>query len=82
MQNVSLYINSHSPVFIESIDAWAYYHDLTENTKYYLSEKSTEKEEFNNIFEVDSEELYKIYDNLGDPYDEIDDIRIRKSYEI
>lgn len=80
--NVSLYINSHSPVFIESIDAWAYYHDLTENTKYYLSEKSTEKEEFNNIFEVDSEELYKIYDNLGDPYDEIDDIRIRKSYEI
>ena len=80
--NVSLYINSHSPVFIEAIDAFAYYHDLTEFTKYYLSEKSTEKEGYNNIIHVDSEELYKIYDNLGNPYDEIDDIRIRKSYEI
>ena len=79
--NVSLYINSHSPVFIEAIDAWAYYHDLTNYTKYYLSEKSTEKEGFNNIFEVDSEELYKIYDNLGNPYDEIDEIRIKKDYK-
>ena len=79
--NVSLYINSHSPVFIEAIDAWAYYHDLTEDTKYYLSEKSKEKDGFNNIFEVDSEELYKIYDNLGNPYDDIDQIRIKKQLE-
>lgn len=79
--NVSLYINSHSPVFIEAIDAWAYYHDLTDETKYYLSEKSNEKEGFNNIFEVDSEELYKIYDNLGNPYDDIDQIRIKKQLE-
>ena len=79
--NVSLYINSHSPVFIEAIDAWAYYHDLTDETKYYLSEKSKEKEGFNNIFEVDSEELYKIYDNLGNPYDDIDQIRISKQFK-
>lgn len=79
--NVSLYINSHSPVFIEAIDAWAYYHDLTDETKYYLSEKSKDKEGFNNIFEVDSEELYKIYDNLGNPYDDIDQIRIKKQFE-
>ena len=76
--NVSLYINSHSPVFIEAIDAFAYYYDLTEDTKYYLSEKSKENEGFNNIFEVNSEELYKIYDNLGNPYDDIDQIRIKK----
>lgn len=79
--NVSLYINSHSPVFIEAIDAWAYCHDLTDETRYYLSEKSDEKEGFNNIFEVDSEELYKIYDNLGNPYDDIDQIRIKKQLE-
>lgn len=79
--NVSLYINSHSPVFIEAIDAWAYYYDLTEDTKYYLSEKSMDKKGFNNIFEVDSEELYKIYDNLGNPYDDIDEIRIKKQLE-
>lgn len=79
--NVSLYINSHSPVFIEAIDAWAYNYDLTEETKYYLSEKSRKKEGFNNIFEVDSEELYRIYDNLGNPYDDIDEIRIKKDYK-
>ena len=80
--NISLYINSHSPVFIEAIDAWAYYYDLTDDIKYYLSKKSGKKEGFNNIFEVDSEELYMIYDNLGKPYEDIDEIRIKKSYEI
>ena len=80
--NVSLYINSHSPVFIEAIDAWAYYYDLTEGIKYYLSRKSEEKEGYNTIIEVNPEELSIIYDNLGQPYDEIDEIRIKKSYEI
>ena len=79
--NVSLYINSHSPVFIEAIDAWAYYYDLTEDIRYYLSKKSERKEGYNNIIEVESEELSIIYDNLGKPYDEIDDIRVQKSFE-
>ena len=79
--NVSLYINSHSPVFIEAIDAFSELYDLQDFTKYYLSEKSTEKVGFNNIVGVDSEELYKIYENLGNPYDEIDQIRIKKQLE-
>lgn len=79
--NVSLYINSHSPVFIEAIDAFSELYDLEEYTKYYLSEKSSEKEGFNKIIAVDSEELYKIYENLGNPYDDIDQIRIKKQLE-
>ncbi len=80
--NVSLYINSHSPVFIEAIDAFSFYHDLTDYTRYYLSQKSVDKEGFNNIYEVKSDELYVIYDNLGNPYDEIDEIRVSKRYKI
>ena len=78
--NVSLYINSHSPIFIEALDAWAYYHDLSDYTKYYLSQSSEEKEGLNNIFEVKSDELYRIYDNLGHPYEDIDEIRVNKQY--
>ena len=79
--DISLYINSHSPVFIEAIDAFSELYGLQDYTKYYLSEKSNEKEGFNNIISVDSEELYKIYENLGNPYDEIDQIRIKKQFE-
>lgn len=78
--NVSLYINSHSPVFIEALDAWAYYHDLTDFTEYYLSQPSDEKEGFNDIFKVKYDELYRIYDNLGNPYEAIDEIRVNKQY--
>ena len=80
--NVSLYLNSHSPMFIEAIDAWSYYYDLTDYTKYYLSEAAADKEGLNNIFEVKYEELYRIYENLGNPYDDIEDIRINKRYGI
>ena len=80
--NVSLYLNSHSPIFIEAIDAWSYYYDLTDYTKYYLSEAAADKEGLNNIFEVKYEELYRIYENLGNPYDDIEDIRINKRYGI
>ena len=78
--NVSLYINSHSPIFIEALDAWAYYHDLSDYTKYYLSQSLEDKEGLNNIYEVKSDELYRIYDNLGHPYEDIDEIRVNKQY--
>lgn len=80
--NVSLYINSHSPIFIEALDAWAYYHDLTEFTEYYLSQSSEEKKGFNDISKVKYDELYRIYDNLGNPYDAIDEIKVNKQYGI
>lgn len=78
--NVSIYINTHSPLFIEAINAFSEYYDLDDETNYYLAEKSDENELFN-LNEVKSSELSKIYDNLGKPYFAIDQVRLEKELE-
>ena len=78
--NVSIYINTHSPLFIEAINAFSEYYDLDDETNYYLAEKSDENDLFN-LNEVKSSELSKIYDNLGKPYFAIDQVRLEKELE-
>ena len=76
--NITIYINSHSPMFIEAIDTYSEYYDFEEYVNYYLSEK-IEEDENNVIFKkIPTDELYKIYDNLGDPYDYLDEVRLSK----
>lgn len=74
--NITIYLNSHSPFFIEAIDAFAEFYDMQNDVNYYLSEfNGAGKYDFNKI---ESDELYKIYDNLGDAYDLIDQLRLEK----
>ncbi len=68
--NVTLYINSHSPQFIEAIAAYSEYYDIND-VNFYLAEKN-EDESFN--FNKIENKLHKIYMDLGDPYDIIDEI--------
>ena len=75
--DVTIYINSHSPTFIESIDAFAEFYDMEEDIKYYLTEESETDGKYN-FTNIDSSELYKIYSNLGNVYDEINKLRLRK----
>lgn len=75
---VTLYINSHSPMFIEAMDTFAEHYDFEDFANYYLSIISEEENKFDFI-EVDSDELYLIYDNLGDPYDYLDRVRLSNS---
>lgn len=75
--DITIYLNSHSPTFIESIDAFCEYYDMEEDINYYLTQESEIKGKYDFI-EVNSDELYKIYDNLGDVYKLIDQLRIRK----
>lgn len=88
--NITIYINSHSPMFIEAMDTFSEYYDFEEYVSYYLSEKiedeeininseKLDKKENRVLFKkIPSDELYKIYDNLGDPYDYLDNIRLSK----
>ena len=76
--NITIYINSHSPMFIEAIDTFAEYYDFEEYVNYYLSEQSEEDKNRFDFKEVPSDELYLIYDNLGDPYDYLDRVRLSK----
>ena len=74
--DITIYINSHSPMFIEAIDAFTEYYDISDDINYYLTEfDGIDKYNFKKI---ESDELYKIYNNLGNAYDLIDQLRLKK----
>ena len=75
--DIILYINSHSPTFIESIDVFCEFYDMEDKINFYLTEESEIKGKYN-FSKINSNELYKIYSNLGNVYDEINKLRIRK----
>ena len=75
--DITLYINSHSPSFIESIDAFTEYYDMQEDINYYLVEES-EMEGKYDFNKIESNELYRIYTNLGNVYKLVDKLRIKK----
>lgn len=71
--NVTLYINSHSPLFIEAMEVYTSKYDLEKETTFYLTRKND-----NNKYlfdEIPLEKLYKVYDNIGNPYEIINNIR-------
>lgn len=72
--NISFYINSHSPFFIEAIEVYSEFYNMNNKTNYYLSEKSL-KEGMYNINQIEVDNLYKIYNNLGNPFNLINKIR-------
>lgn len=75
--DINIYINSHSPAFIESIDAFTEYYDMEDDVNYYLTEESEIKGKYN-FTKIDSNELSKLYDNLGNLYFLIDHVRLQK----
>lgn len=76
--DIKLYINSHSPMFIEAMDAFIEYYDMENDVNYYLTDKSDEDENKYDFHKISSNELYKIYENLGNGYKLINQLRIRK----
>lgn len=57
--DITIYLNSHSPTFIESIDAFSEFYDMEEDIYYYLTRESEIEGKFDFI-KVNSNELYKI----------------------
>ena len=72
--NVKLFINSHSPQFIEALEVYSTKYGLKNDVNYYLTQKDENSKKYN-IKSIPQRELYSIYDNLGDPYDIIDSVR-------
>ena len=71
--NISIYINSHSPHFIEAIEVYSTKYGLKDNTCFYLTQPNN-----NGTYTVEQiyfNNLYKLYNNLGDPYDIVDAVR-------
>ena len=78
--NIIVYLNSHSPFFIEAIDAFTEFYDMQDDINYYLTEESEVEGKYN-FTKIESDELYKIYENLGNAYDLINQLRLRKRFE-
>ena len=76
--NITLYINSHSPFFIEAMSVFAEYYDLLDETNFYLTEINSNGDY--NFNKVEFENLHVIYDNLGESYDILDQIRLENEF--
>ncbi len=77
--NIKVYMNSHSPMFIEAISIFSHYHDLNENTNFYLTFKKRDGIIFRKIA---NDDMGAVYENLARPYAELDKINAKLSYEM
>ena len=71
--DLSIFINSHSPQFIEALEVYSAKYELSDETKFYLS-KESESGKFD-FEEILRDELVILYNNLGNSYNEINKIR-------
>lgn len=72
--NITVYINSHSPQFIEAIEVYSENVGIKDDVNFYLSEESDNGKY--DIERIDRSDLVRIYDSLGNSYDKINDIRM------
>ena len=76
--NIPLFINSHSPHFIEALEVYSGKYGLVEESRFYLSEED-ENGKYN-FRKIKRKNLNQLYDNLGKPYEIIDEIRIENVF--
>lgn len=77
--NVHIYLNSHSPMFIEAISLYAEYYDLLNETNVYLTQKNNDKYDFNKI---NPKNMGLVYENLTKPYDELDKLKAKILFKV
>ena len=73
--NISLYLNSYSPIFIEAVSLYAQYYDLIGKTNFYLTKKQP-----NGKFtfkKINLKNMGEVYENLTKAYDELDKLKAR-----
>lgn len=78
--DISIYINTHSPLFIEALNTFSDYYDVSDTTTYHLAQKLDTSDRFN-INEVPESDLSKIYEELGKPYFDMDLLRLEKELD-
>ena len=77
--NIHVYINSHSPMFIEAISVFSEYYDLKEDTNFYLTDKKNNNLTF---IKIAIDDMGAVYENLAQPYNELDKINAKLSYRM
>lgn len=72
--DIHIYLNSHSPIFIEAVSLYAQYYDLLNQTNFYLTQEIDDKYDFRKI---NPKSLGLVYENLTEPYDELDRLKAK-----
>lgn len=72
--NIHVYINTHSPLFIEAMSLYSERYGLLNDTNFYL----TQKHKLGGFYfrKIMSHELGLVYKNLAEPYDMLDKVKI------
>ena len=79
--NITVYINTHSPLFIEAIRTYSEKQNLLDETNFYLTYESKECEEKYDIKYIQTEDLSTIYAYLGKPYETLSEISIENQFK-
>ena len=73
--NINIYLNSHSPMFIEAISLYSQFYDLLSETNFYFTQK-LDNNKFN-FKKINPKNMGEIYENLTRPYDELDKLKAK-----
>ena len=73
--DITLYLNSYSPIFIEAISLYAQYYDLLDKTSFYLTKKQ-ENGKYN-FKKISPKNMGEVYENLTRPYDTLDKLKAK-----
>ena len=77
--DIKIYINSHSPMFIEAISIFCEYYGLKDDTNFYLTVKNEGNVSFKKIA---NDDMGAVYNNLSKPYEKLDKINAKLSYRM
>lgn len=73
--DITLYLNSYSPIFIEAISLYAQYHELIDDVNFYLT-KENDNGRFDFI-KINPKNMGDVYENLTRPYDDLDRLKAK-----
>lgn len=77
--DITIYINTHSPLFIEAMKTYAKKYEMLDDTNFYLTYKSKIENKFE-FEKISSEDLNIIYNTLGKPYELLSRISIETDF--
>ena len=66
-------------MFIEAISVFSEYYDLKEDTNFYLTDKKNNNLTF---IKIAIDDMGAVYENLAQPYNELDKINAKLSYRM
>ncbi len=72
---LNIYLNSHSPHFIEALEVFSVKYGLRNDTHFYMTMESEDSDKFD-FKELNYSNIGELYRNLGNAYDEINIVRI------